>query len=245
MAHIVKVQAHQKVDAIEGSLAKRRAQGNDRADSLAKQALQQHPRWSKQETAEAKADWEQAMQIAILTGRAIARWPKASRADKRPRSKEDAARKAEKAEQQQAARAAKEAAARAAVTTHHWHRWQGITRCTMCGIRREQQLARRPCDASRPHLCRLADEARLHGHERLQLAVMRAPSGETGLLLFCGQRWAFSQSGTKVTNSCSKSTSGRYALSRLHRGLHPRATAEWRGYQAVDLMPMQWHDESS
>ena len=93
----------------------------------------------------------------------------------------------------------------------------------------------------------MADEAKVHGHSRIQLAVMQAPTGEIGLLLFCGLCGAFNQRGreansTRLIEACRPSPSGKYALNRLLRGLHPRATAEWRGYKATDIVPMQWQD---
>ena len=245
---MLKVKAHQEWQSIEDVDEKRLAKGNARADELAKQALKRHARWAKYEYAEVEEAWEKALQIAALTGRAVARWPRAMRSEKRQPTQEDrAAQEARKAAQQDARKEKAKAEAvqqKAGQYSHSWSTWQGQTRCTTCGIRQQQKAARSPCLADRPRVCQIADAAQQRGHRQIQVATMAAPEGaEAALLVCCGICGAFSQGSkgkSKLDGACIPSDSGRYALSRIRRGLHPRATSQWRGHTVTGLHQMQW-----
>ena len=248
-----KVKAHQVWQHVIDPIERRRARGNTRADELAKQALQGHTRWAKYEYAEAEEEWEKALQVAALTGRAVARWPKATRSEKRQPTQDDLdareRRKIAKAAAQAAHRAESSLQARAARATHEWHSWQGAVRCMVCGIKQQQRAACQPCVAERPKLCRIADAASARGHKPLHVATVLAPGGSnTGLLLFCNHCGACSQGGqarTRLEGACAPTDSGRYALNRIKRGLHPRATSQWRGFTVDTVHQMEWEDEQA
>ena len=112
---------------------------------------------------------------------------------------------------------------------------------------RQQKAALLPCPDQRPQVCKIADRARRQGHQQLQVAVMAAPEGAgSGLLVCCGRCGAFSQGSgarSKLDGACELSDSGQYALGRIRRGLHPRATRQWRGYTVTDLHQLQWGAE--
>ena len=245
-----KVKAHQAWRTVQDEEERRKAKGNDRADELAKQALQQHPRWAKHEYAEVAEEWEQALVIAEITGRAVARWPKATRSERRRASQTELDARATRQEAKAKATAARKQAEatrnRAATASHAWQTWQGQTRCIACGVRKQQRAAATPCTATRPKVCQIADAARTRGHQQLQVATVLAPAGHsTGLLLFCGTCGACSQGGqakSRLDDECSPTNSGRYALSRIKRGLHPRATSQWRGYLIDSMHQLGWEE---
>ena len=247
-----KVKAHQNWQGIEDLDERRLAKGNARADALAKQALQGHTRWAKYEYAEAEEAWTQAVQIATLTGRAVARWPRATRSEKRQPTQETReareARKAAKREAKAEKLKAEAVQSKTALNSHAWSTRQGHTSCTNCGVKQQQKAARSPCTAVRPRICQIADAARQRGHRQLQVAAIAAPEGGNDALMLCCGGCGASSHGSKAKSKfdepCVQSASGRYAVSRIKRGLHPRATEQWRGYTIASLHQLQWESES-
>ena len=77
-----KVKAHQAWQTLHDPLEKARARGNERADALAKQAALGHTQWAKYQRQEVEDQWNQAVAVAELTGKAIARWPRAVRSER-------------------------------------------------------------------------------------------------------------------------------------------------------------------
>ena len=251
LAKMQKVKAHQEWQNVTDPVEKCKARGNARADELAKQALREHPRWAKCEYAEAEEEWTRALQVATMTGRAVARWPKATRSERRQATQDELDARArsqrDKAEAKEARRQEAQVQARTARDTHSWHSWQGAIRCSVCGIRQQQRAASSPCAAERPRLCQIADAASARGHQQLRIATVVAPEERsTGLLLFCGHCGASSQGGrarTRLDDACIPTESGQYAISRIKRGLHPRATRQWQGYTIEAVHQMEWGDD--
>ena len=106
-----------------------------------------------------------------------------------------------------------------------------------------QQLLRSRAASIVPD-CRRGQRARAPA---AALATVVAPEERsTGLLLFCGHCGASSQGGrarTRLDDACIPTESGQYAISRIKRGLHPRATRQWQGYTIEAVHQMEWGDD--
>ena len=234
------MKSHQEWGALEGK-EREWARGNEAADLLAKRAVSLHPSWTSYQRTEAERAWQQAVEVARLSARAIARWPKATRAPQRCHTSA-----AERCRQQELRTRQREQRHRAqklcetdALKTHAWRTWQGgHQRCARCAAHQDQAAARRPCPGGLTKVEETALSARERGHQPW-IATVLAPRGDfASLMVMCGHCGGYSQGGNARTRlglpTCTPTDSGREALGMVRRGKHPR----WPGYLVTSFQPV-------
>ena len=241
-----KVKAHQSLIGLEGPELCL-AIGNDRADAAAKQAISGHPQSDPAEAA-VMARWvEDAQAVAKLAGRTAARGPPTCGPDRRRDRRRDArASAAAGAAKRRAAtvvaRAGRAAVLRANCATHWWATLRGVTRCGRCLDRRTAGIG--PCRGAPGDLEARAIAARVAGHAVWHcLAVPPprvGPPGASVPFIACSRcgAWESAGSSSLMASAClPPSRSGAAAVARLLRGLFPRASAQWRGFEVTAMAP--------
>ena len=234
----VKVKAHQTLEGLVGE-ERRIALGNDLADAAAKRACGWHPRPELQVQRAVRQQVKDAEHVAALVGRAVARWPRPvaeerAHAARGVRPAGIARRTAEMRARAAARRARRTEARRQAEATHSWATVGGTARCRLClALRRG---VAEPCCGAPAGLAASADAATERGH-RLWRARATPPSGggppaPSFPVLACTRcgAWEAAGASSSLARRCEPPNKGGMAvLSRLRRGLFPRAEARWRG----------------
>ena len=248
---MAKVKAHQQLDTLQGRDLEL-ARGNAAADELAKAASSRHPQPCSAHKASTAAQLADAEQVALLIGRASARWPRArdpgaGRALLREQltavqRRERASRRRADREERKHARAAQQ---RVTDATHEWVRWRGATRCKRCLCQRSSTTS--ACPGVAAAFCRVLTGASARGH-RIWAAEAVPPGGCSAPLPFlaciqCGA-WRTVGNSARLDGQCAApSKHGMSAIRRMRRGVFPRADRRWTGYSLADLMPVPGVDD--
>ena len=251
LSAMVKVKAHQHLDALDG-IDLELARGNKAADELAKQANHRHPQPCSSHKKVTAAQLDDAEQVALLVGRASARWPRArdpgaGRAQLREQL--TAAQRHERASRRRADRKQQRDASvtKKQVTdaTHEWVRWRGAMRCKRCLCQRSGTTP--VCPGFSATFCQVLTSAPSRGH-RLWAAEALPPGGCSAPLPFlacvrCGA-WRTVGKSVRLDGQCvAPSKHGQSAIRRMRRGLFPRADRRWDGYWLASAMPADLGDD--
>ena len=239
-----KVKAHQSVEAIADAHQREEARGNSIADTEAKEAVQEHPRWVRAEDTVTNLLVADAVVVARLIATAISRWPRAPKMERQPMGVGDDRRSVQRKRRAEAQQLRQVEQARR-WATHRWQCWRGVIRCSSCLQRRRAKMGACPVETQQQAhpLLKLAEEARALGHELWALAALEG-RGETPIAICksCGgwSRW-MSHNSVKLRRPCVRATQkGREAWQRVCNGRHPHTCA--RG-ATVALAPWPGEDE--
>ena len=219
--------AHRAIQQLEGE-ERGRARGNQRADVLAKGALNRRPGLSPQQRANLQRETHVAGLACKLAAEVWHLWPAARPPGARTR------RKRRKPQQPPPPPLFTDTAA-AGDNGHTWARWRAATWCMACGT---GGAGHRACERWPKYLSAVAVLAQNSGHEVLW--VSRVPGGD--IALFCGRCGAASAGAApprgRLATQCTgqpATDGGRRALRRVGRGWHPV-----RPGRAPTTLPRLW-----
>ena len=167
VASMEKVKAHQDLTELnDGSLAHRRASGNEQADKAANRGRSMHAAASLAAWAMCELDFADALVTSKLAARALARWPTSL-----PRVEVSATHRLEQRTAAAGRLRARQLARRAVlqkradcIQSHEWAWWNGVEKCNVCLISRARG-GRQRCTGEPTKLWLKAAEASGNGHD--------------------------------------------------------------------------------
>ena len=243
------MKAHQDLrELAEGSLALRRACGNEEADEAANRARLLHPAASPGAYAICELNFTDALVMSKLAGRALARWPTAlprvevSAQHRAAQQTATAARRRRRI----AARLERAQAQAECMDSHEWAHWGGIERCNVCLVSRARG-GKQCCTGEPTQLWAKAAEAVNLGHQIWVGELVRIRGRDPSIpCLICKGCGGWAQTGQvkaaqgKLGRPCAiarlATSSGGFG--RARRGLHPQAGCPYADIRLADLFPL-------
>ena len=237
LAAIEKVPAHTvEVQGESGSVRLRRL-ANEWADDRAKAAVRLHPAPSPLQAGVADASWCHAEVACRVLAEATLLWPAAvPDIPRRPPTQKERQQRAEAARARRAARtrqrqAAQEAQWKAADDSHSWVACGSLLRCARCQTRRLAVGRMDRCPGMPLELAQWAAQAKGHRHVLAHAALWNRQAPErTVAVVLCVACGAWTTAAAQAAQSLllrpcrgTPTKAGADALSRVARGLHPKA----------------------
>ncbi len=217
---ILKVKAHQRIEAMDEGDAKRHAKGNQLADDHAKQAVDMHPQPDDQQRRDGEYWSARAHIVARTVAKAMATFPPMGQRLTKIRA--GAIRQRPRRRPTGGSAGASPNGEAATADRHEWAFRAGKWRCEQCarihnGSELTEDLRWQRCKGPRPNMN--PEEMEAKGH-RMSLAEASIPFA---ICLKCGA-WMARRVFARLRKACEAPTvNGKQALDRLRRGLPPWA----------------------